>query len=386
MINIAVIGAGVISEIYLSNLKRLFHKVRVIGICDIVCERARAAAERFDISKVYATPEQVFADREVQVVLNLTRPIDHYALTRAALMAGKHVYSEKTLAVRLEEGVELVQLAKERGLYLGGAPDTFLGAGLQTCRKLIDEGWIGKPIDAMCTMLCHGHESWHPAPEFYYQSGGGPMLDMGPYYMTALIHLLGEVRVVSAITGKASKKRIITSQPQFGKIIDVEVDTHDCGVILFRSGAIASVVMSFDVHCAPQNQSRFEIYGTEGTLLVPDPNTFGGTVELYRPEAQPRSKAVDPGQLQASRLPIGYSEIPLSFGYSENSRALGLAEMCRAIEKGRPARANCDLQLHVLETILAFETSSRSGKACEIQSTCPTIPAMRSDLPEGILD
>ena len=194
----------------------------------------------------------------------------------------------------MEEGDELVALAEKTGLVMGGAPDTFMGAGIQTCRKLIDDGVIGDPIGATCCMICHGHETWHPDPEFYYKRGGGPMMDMGPYYVTALVNLLGQVDGVMGRTRKAFDQRIITSQPHYGEKIDVDVDTYLTGTLQFSSGAIATLFTTFDVYYPPFNQARFEVYGTKGTLLVPDPNTFGGPIRLFRPEDQVKLEAGDP--------------------------------------------------------------------------------------------
>ncbi|HAN94771.1 MAG TPA: oxidoreductase, partial [Firmicutes bacterium] len=190
---VALIGVGDISGIYLDNLTRYFKQVEVIGVCDSIREKAEQAQKKYGIPKVYETLQEACGDGEVEIIVNLTRPYEHFAVTKAALEAGKHVYTEKPLAATKEEGEQLVNLARERGLSIGGAPDTFLGASIQTCRKLIDAGFIGEPIGFTASMICRGHESWHPSPEFYYKFGGGPLLDMGPYYLTALVNLLGRV-------------------------------------------------------------------------------------------------------------------------------------------------------------------------------------------------
>ncbi|MBC7960967.1 MAG: Gfo/Idh/MocA family oxidoreductase, partial [Vallitaleaceae bacterium] len=197
-IKVAMIGVGAISGIYLDNITKIFKEIELIGVCDLIRERAEKAQEAYHIPKIYDTMADAFADGEVDLILNLTRPYEHYEVTKAALEAGKHVYSEKPLGATLAEGESLIALAEKQQLLIGGAPDTFMGAGIQTCRKLIDDGFIGKPIGAAAFMVCHGHETWHPDPEFYYKHGGGPMLDMGPYYVTALVNLLGGV---SGVTG-----------------------------------------------------------------------------------------------------------------------------------------------------------------------------------------
>ena len=236
-----------------------------------------------------------------------------------------------------------------------------MGAGVQTCRALIDQGFIGDPVGAACFMICHGHETWHPDPAFYYKRGGGPMMDMGPYYVTALVQLLGEVKGLTGVSRKAFDRRVISSQPRSGEIIDVDVDTYVTGTLHFASGAVGTIFTTFDVHYARKSQARFEVYGTEGTLIVPDPNTFGGPVLLYRPEDQ-RPQHGDPAlQAALQKDPYAdYKEIPLMFDYRENSRALGLADMCKALETGRAFRANSQQQLHVLEILTGFEKSSRS--------------------------
>lgn len=367
MVNVAFIGVGDISGIYLKNITQTFKEVRIHGLCDLIPEKVEVALEKLrqlqgedkPLPKVYKDMYEAFNDPEVQVILNLTRPYEHYEVTRQALLHGKHVYSEKPLGADFEEGLALYNLAKEKGLLMGGAPDTFMGAGVQTARYLIDQGFIGEPVGAACFMVCHGHETWHPDPAFYYKRGGGPMMDMGPYYITALIQLLGEVEGLTGVSRKAFNQRIISSQPKSGETVDVDVDTYVTGTLHFASGAIGTIFTTFDVHYARKSQARFEVYGTHGTLIVPDPNTFGGPVLLYRPEDQ-RPQQGDPAlQAAKERDPYAdYKEIPLMFDYRDNSRALGLADMCKAIQSGRAYRASSEQQLHVLEILTGFEKSS----------------------------
>jgi len=265
-----------------------------------------------------------------------------------------------------EEGTELVKLAEAKNLMLGGAPDTFLGAGIQTCRYLIDQGYIGTPVGASTFMICRGHESWHPDPEFYYKFGGGPMLDMGPYYITALINLLGGVKGVMGLTKTSFPTRTITSQPLNGSIIDVDVATYVTGIMDFESGAIGTIFTTFDVHY--KQQARFEVYGSEGTLIVPDPNTFGGPIKLLRPED---------GE---------YREMPLMYDYKENSRGLGLADMAKALKTGREYRANYNQTYHVLEILTSFEKSSRAGKYQALETKYQRSLGMKHNPIKGILD
>ena len=386
MVNVAMIGVGAISGIYLENLTKMFKEVKLIGVCDLIRERAEKAQADYGIEKIYDTMQDAFKDPDVQIILNLTRPYEHFEVTKQALEAGKHVFSEKPLGADNDEGIALVKLAEEKGLMLGGAPDTYLGAGIQTCRKLIDDGMIGSVIGAACFMIGHGHETWHPDPEFYYKRGGGPLLDMGPYYITALVNLLGGVAGVTAVTKRGFDTRLITSEPHNGEIIDVDVDTYLTGTLHFDSGAVATVFTTFDVYYAPNNQSRFEVYGTKGTLLVPDPNTFGGPIRLFRPEDQDKEKAVDPGTLAAVGGMMGFKEIPLMFDYAKNSRGLGLADMCKALETDRDMRAGYKQTAHVLEIMTAFEKSSKEKAYHPIETKFERAIPMKNNPMPGVLD
>ena len=362
---IGIVGIGCISGIYLENITNRFQNIEIVGVCDLIRERAEAAVEKYPIPKLYDDMHQLFADPEVDIVLNLTRPYQHYAVTKAALLAGKHVYSEKPLGASWEEGVELVRLAEEKGLWIGGAPDTFLGAGIQTCRKLIDEGAIGDVVGATAFMTGHGPESWHPDPEFFYKFGGGPMMDMGPYYVTALINLLGGVKRVGGMVSTPFAKRVMGCKEHFGEIIDVEVPTSYYGTLEFQSGAVATLMTSFDIYGA--KLPIMEIYGSKGTLRVPDPNWFGGPVILHTPER-------------------GDEEIPLAFDYPENSRALGLSEMASALEKGRRPRAGYQQTLHVLEVLTGFERAAAQGGYLDLTTEFEREAPMVVGLPHGVLN
>lgn len=366
MMNIGMVGVGSISGIYLQNLTNTFKEIKLIGVCDLIRERAEAAKEKWNVPKIYDTMYDMFADPEIDIVLNLTRPYQHFEVSKAALLAGKHVYSEKPLGASFEEGVELVRIAEEKGLMIGGAPDTFMGAGIQTCRKVIDSGMIGDVIGSACFMICHGHETWHPDPEFYYKYGGGPMMDMGPYYVTALLNLIGGVKQVTGVTKTNFPKRIITSEPHYGDVIDVDCSTHVMGMLHFDSGAVGTIITTFDVY---HNEGcRFEVYGTKGTLFVPDPNGFGGPVKLLRPED---------GQAK---------ELPLMFDYKENSRTLGLADFAKALETGREFRTSYKQTLHVLEILTAFDKSSKEGKTIDLTTHYERSIPMKNNPMHGILD
>ncbi|MCL2015592.1 MAG: Gfo/Idh/MocA family oxidoreductase [Defluviitaleaceae bacterium] len=362
---IGIVGCGAISGIYLQNITKTFKELEIVGVCDLIPERAKKAAEEYNLH-IYKDMAEMFADSKVDIVLNLTRPYEHFDVSIKAIEAGKHVYTEKPLGATLEEGKKLTDAANAKGVRIGGAPDTFLGAGIQSCRKLIDDGYIGELVGATAFMTNHGHESWHPDPEFYYQFGGGPMLDMGPYYISAMVNLLGAVKSVVGM-GKASfSTRTITSQPHFGKIVDVKVPTYTMGLLQFDSGAIGSIFTTFDVHAA--NVPIIEIYGSAGTLAVPDPNTFGGPIKLYRPEQRE------------------FTDTPLTFGYPENSRGLGLADMAKAITTNREHRTSNALLLHVLEVMTAIEKSATTGGTITIESKYRRTTPMVNATLAGVLD
>lgn len=359
-VKIGVVGCGNISGIYFENLTKVFANTEVFACADLNDERAKNAAEKYEISKIM-TLDEILKCNDIEIILNITTPQCHYDICKKALLAGKHVYVEKPLSLSFEQGCELVNLADEKNLMIGGAPDTFLGGGIQTCRKLIDDGYIGDPVAATAFMVCHGHESWHPDPEFYYKKGGGPMFDMGPYYLTALVNLLGSAKTICGMTNISFPQRTITSTPKYGTIIDVEVPTHVAGTIRFNSGVIATVIQSFDVW--ENSLPRIEIYGTRGTIKVPDPNSFGGPVFV--------------STLDGS----GFKEIPLSHNYFENSRGIGVADMAQCIIDGGKNRANGELTNHVLEIMCGFHQSNDESKYYEMKSECDKPQA----LPLGVL-
>ena len=359
---VGLIGCGNISAAYLKVVKT-FGFMEISKCADINPSAAEAKAKEYGIEAVGI--DKLLADPEIKIILNLTIPKAHTEVNLKALNAGKHVHCEKPLAITREDGKKVVELAKRKKLLIGCAPDTFLGGGIQTCRKLIDDGWIGRPVSGTAFMMCRGHESWHPSPGFYYQTGGGPMLDMGPYYLTALVNLLGPVKRVCASTSMACKERLITSKELYGQMIPVKVQTHLTGVVDFQSGAVITVTMSFDVW--KHDHSNIEIYGTAGSLKVPDPNSFGGPVKLSKPG-------------------FDWQEIPLSHGYTENTRSIGVADMVKAIQKGRVNRCSGDLAYHVLDVMLSFEESSKSGKHIIVKSTCERPEALPLGLQKGELD
>ena len=364
-VKVGVIGCGSISSAYFSRLPK-FEILEVKSCADLIRERAEASAKEFGIP-VVCTNQEMMDDPEIQIVVNLTTPQSHHEVDLAALQAGKSAHGEKPLTVNRAEGKELVALAASEGLLLGGAPDTFLGGGIQTCRKLIDDGWIGTPIAASAFMLCRGHESWHPDPEFYYQIGGGPMFDMGPYYLTALVNLLGPVSRVTGSARISFPERTITSEKKYGKKVEVEVPTHVSGIMDFASGAVGTIITSFDTWAS--TVPRIEIHGSLGSLSVPDPNSFGGPVKI-RLGHDPESK---------------WREVPLSHTYTENWRSIGVADMAYALTNGRKNRASGELAYHVLDLMHAFHDASSSNAHVQIQSTCERPAALPVGLREGQL-
>ncbi len=367
MLKVGMVGVGCISGIYLENFAKTFKNVKLVAVCDLIRERAEKAKDKYGIPKIYDTMDELFADPEIDIVLNLTRPYQHYEVSRAALLAGKHVYSEKPLGADFEEGTALVELAKEKGLWIGGAPDTFMGSGIQTCRKLIDEGLIGEIIGGRCVMGSHGVESWHPDPDFYYQRGGGPVLDMGPYYITALINLLGGIKKVYATSRTTFSERLITAEPHVGEIIKVNVPTHYECLMTFDSGVTVSFLTTFDVY--DTKQANIQLYGTKGNLYVPDPNCFG---------AQNGMRFLD-GATKEER------ELPLEFDYSENSRCLGLADLAAAIEQNRPPRTSYLQTYHVLEVMTGIMESAQSGEPYYLKTKFKREAPVDKTLPHGIL-
>ena len=361
---IGIIGCGNISNIYFQAGKT-FDILEIVGCADLLPERAKAKAEEHGC-KAYASPEELLADTDIEIVVNLTIPKAHASVALKAIEAGKCVHNEKPLAISREDARRMLENAKAKGVRVGGAPDTFLGGGIQTCIKLIDDGWIGEPVGATAFMMGHGPENWHPDPEFFYKVGGGPMFDMGPYYLTTLIAIMGSAKRVTGSTRITFPERTITSAPKFGTKVKVDVPTHVAGIVDFANGAVASIITSFDVWNA--ELPHIEIYGTLGSLSVPDPNFFGGPVRIRKAGA---------GE---------WSEVPLSHGYAENSRGIGVADMAYALRSGRAHRTNGELAYHVLDIMHAFHDSSDAGKHIELESTCARPKPLPMGLRHGLLD
>lgn len=363
-VKVGVVGCGNISSAYLTIAKK-FPILDVVALADLDMARAKARAQEFGVPKACSVRSLMQRD-DVEIVLNLTTPQAHAKVALAAIKAGKHVYGEKPLAVTRREGQRILQAAEAAGLRVGCAPDTVLGGGHQTARKLIDDGVIGKPVSAVAFMMSRGHEGWHPDPEFYYQAGGGPMMDMGPYYLSDLTMLMGPIRRVAGSAGILIADRVIASGPKQGQAIAVEVPDHITGVMDFQSGAVGTIITTFAVN--KSSLPRIEIYGAEGALSVPDPNVFGGKVLLCK------------------RGEREWQEAPLTHDYLTNHRALGLADMATALRTGRKHRVTGTQAYHVLDVMLGFTDSAAKGRYYNVPSTFERPAALPTGLPEGVLD
>ncbi|HHY50993.1 MAG TPA: Gfo/Idh/MocA family oxidoreductase [Alphaproteobacteria bacterium] len=362
-VGVGIIGTGNISAAYLKAMQG-FELLEVRGLADMRPEAAQKRAEEFGLKAV--SVEALLDDPGVEIVVNLTIPRAHVEVGLRALEAGKHVYGEKPLGITFAEGRTLIEAAAARGLRVGSAPDTFLGGGHQQARAVVDAGRIGEVIGGTAFFACPGHEYWHPDPAFYYDIGGGPVLDMGPYYITGLVNLLGPVARVQALSRTPQRERPIRSEPKRGQLMPVRVATHVTGTLIFASGALVTVTLSFDV--AKHAHLPYELYGSEGTLLVPDPNWFGGEVKVAGPRAE------------------AWEDVPVTLPYADaNYRSLGVAEMAAAIRDGRPHRASGALALHVLEVMEAFEIAARDERIVPITTTVPRPPPLAESLVEGRL-
>lgn len=346
--NVALVGCGNISAQYLTSLTRL-PNLRLVSVTDPVAAAAERVAAEQDVPARELT--DVLADPEVEVILNLTPPQVHGPLTVQALDAGKHVYLEKPFAVTPVEAETMLAAASVADRRIGSAPDTVLGTGIQTARRLIDDGEIGRPIAATAFMMSPGHESWHPNPGFYYLRGGGPLLDMGVYYLTALVTLLGPIAEVSAMSSRLRTERLVPdSGPRAGEILPVEVDTYVAATLRHDNDAISTLIVSFDTIAS--QLPRIEVYGTSASLDVPDPNQFANPVGISRARTEPFAYVTDLA------------------GYPDAGRGYGLADMVRSIAEGVPHRQSAELGFHVHEVMERIAEASEAGRTVAVSSRC----------------
>ncbi len=349
-VRVGVVGCGMIAPRYVQHALK-YPSLKVVACADLDRTLAENLAAEAPGARAMS-PDDLLADPSIQIVLNLTSPKVHETMSLAALKAGKHVYSEKPLAIDRRGGRAVLRAAERRGLRVGCAPDTFLGAGLQTCRKLIDEGAIGRPIAATAFMVSPGPEGYHVNPHFLFKAGGGPVFDMGPYYLTALTFLLGSVRSVSALVQRSRPTRTVLSHAHRGQTIDVEIDDHVIAVAqLDRPDGPVDATLIFSWAGAKNPFEPIVIFGTEGMLRVPDPNGFDGEIQLGRRDADWQTIA----HTHATGL----------------ARASGLAEMAEAISQSRPHRASGALAYGVLDVMVGLLESGKTQRSWRAKRLAP---------------
>ncbi len=361
-VKIGFVGCGDICRAYFKLCKK-FPILEPVAVADIDAGRAAEAIAKHELAVDICTTDELIARDDIEIVVNITPPVAHAEINLAAIAAGKHVYTEKPFAATLDEGRKTLAAAEKAGVLVGCAPDTILGAGYQTCRKLIDDGAIGTPVAANAFMMGHGAEGWHKNPEFFYAPGGGPMLDMGPYYLTAMTMLLGPIAAVKSSAKILYTPREIAKGPKAGKKFDVTTPDHITGILDFASGVSGTIITSFATWAS--QAPRLEIHGTETSISCPDPNKFGGPVLLFNREKKE------------------WDEVPLTHSYDKNSRSLGIADLALAIRTGEGNRA-CGAQgLHVLEVMQSLLTAAETNQTQAIESTFDRPAPMPQGLEEG---
>jgi len=369
---IGIMGCGNISKAYLELVPR-FRGIKIVAVADVVAAAAEGRSKEFNVRAL--TPDALLADPDIDLIVNLTVPAAHYEVTRKALEAGKHVFSEKPYVLSVEEGKQLAELAKEKGLRLGSAPDTILGSAHQYARHLVDRGEVGRITSGLCGVMSHGMESWHPNPGFFFLPGGGPMLDLGPYYVSSLVQLLGPVKRVAAFTSAATPTRTVTAEPNAGKVIPVETPTNIHATLEFAEGAVITLITSWDVW--EHGMEPMALFGTEGTLHLPDPNWFGGEIQVARLADFPGKPS-----WEIKATPVQQWEHPFSEG---NFRGAGLTDMAHAIAEGRPHRCNADFALHVVDIMTGILRAGEEGRVVDMQTTCERFAPLGPDEARALL-
>ena len=372
-LSVGVIGCGNISSAYF-QLSKLFQAIEVRACADLKMEIAQAQAKEFGLEAL--SVEALLSHSELDIIVNLTVPNAHFGVSKAILEAGKHVYSEKPLTHSLEDGLALRDLAQQKGLRVACTPDTFLGETHQQARALIDSGALGKIVGGTCHVLSHGMEHWHPNPDFFFQPGGGPVLDLGPYYIGNLIHLLGPVRYVTAMSSIPQKERTITSQPRYGEKIPVTTPTTIHAVLEFDNGALITLGASWDIW--QHGHRNMELYGTEGSLVVPDPNFFGG--DLLRSEREGEFEKV-----AATNHPFAVPNQENPQGAVANYRTSGLADLAVAIQMGQDARCSIERPLHGVEVMTTILKSAETRQTLELQTTCTQPELLTAEEAQSLL-
>ncbi len=372
-LGVGIIGCGNISAAYL-RLAPLFKGIEVVAVADQSASAAEARANEFGVRAL--TVDGLLADQAADIIVNLTVPAAHVEVSIKALAAGKHVYSEKPLALSLGDGKRLLDLANSNGLRVACAPDTFLGGAHQQVRAAIDAGDIGTVVSGTAHVMGHGMEHWHPNPDFFFQPGGGPVLDMGPYYIAALINLIGPVKRVAALTGAGRKSRTISSAPRMGEMIPVNVATTAHALLQFASGALVTFSASWDVYA--HKHPNMEIYGSAGALLVPDPNFFGGEIFEAGTDAQLKP-------LAGWNHPLGVANQESSHGPVANYRTAGLADLAAAIRDNRDARCSIERTLHGVDVMTGILRSGETASFVDMTTTCTRPAALGIDEAKAML-
>ncbi len=367
--NVGIIGCGNISSVYL-RLAPMFKGVEMQAVADLNMDAARERADEFGVQAL--SVDDLLAADQIDIVVNLTVPDAHFAVTRRILEAGKHVYSEKPLVLTMDEGEALRALAEAKELRVGSAPDTFLGGSHQMARRMIDDGRIGDVVAGTAHVMSRGMEHWHPDPDFFFKPGAGPMLDIGPYYVTNLIQLLGPVARVGAMTSAAFECRTITSEPRSGERINVETPTNIHALLEFANGATVTLSTSWDVHV--HRHGHMELYGTEGSLFLPDPNFFGGEVALGAPGGH-----IAPHP--AWDHPFGVANQDDRANY----RCAGLADMAAALGEGRPNRCSLELALHAVDVMTSVLKSGETGQFVTLSTICDRPDPLGPDAARALL-
>lgn len=363
---VGILGCGNISSTYAGDIRRFYKDLELVACANRNPEKAKQLAQEFGIPKV-CTTEELLQDPEVQIIINLTPPQSHVELNKKIIAAGKHLFSEKPFAPTLAEAKEVLELAREKGVQVACAPDTFLSSGLQSMRYYLDAGIIGKPFFVTANMTTFGVETWHPNPAPFYAKGGGPIMDMAPYYLSAIVSLLGPIESIASLSAQPLTERTVYAGPMAGSRIPVETPTHYTAILRLRSGVVVNLNMSFDIY--KSNLPMFEIYGDGGTLAYPDPNFGGGTPKVYRKEQYLGTVWQDTPEAQARKA--DFCPLPeLLPRVKDYSRGIGVLDLAKAIEEGRKPRAGMELIAHIAEAQEALMAAANTGEFYRMTTTC----------------
>ena len=375
---VGVIGCGNIADIYFHNSKNFFNNFEIIACADLNPEASKKYSEKYGI--INLSVEELLSNEDIQLVINLTIPNAHFEVSKSILNSGKHSYSEKPISIEFDEGKELLNLAKSKNLYVGSAPDTFLGAGIQKSKQVIEDGTIGEIVLGSISMGVAGHEIWHPNPDFYYKYGGGPILDMGPYYFSALVNLLGPVKSVYSQSRTVYSQREIGSGERKGEKITVDIPTTLISQIEFSNGALIDSFFSFDVY--KHNKSHIELFGTKGAINVPDPNMFGGEIKICDEKKSDwktiKTDDMNLGRLNTNRIGGEKNEKANEDPTSANFRGIGVCEMIDSIKENKINRCSGELSLHVLEIMQSILKSAKINEKVNLESV--------TNIPQSFLD